>query len=415
MRFPKSDVGLVTRKWEKLSVQNRNTVLFGVIYLLTLTFMVNYNLTHPVINDGVYEYRGYMLNIAEGWQYRYSSINSVLVSIWFPAMLQRMTDIDPLILYRVFPPFFYALVPAFVYLISRRYLGTRDSIVATLVVALSSYILFFPDVGRVGVALGLLAGLIWALLSKKLLTSMIFSFLVVFAHYATPPVAIGLALAILVGRLLWDRHHIRVTVAALCTLVLFTGGWHFGISHYSGDSMLWTLLHPGEARGVLEDYIPGVRVDVPQGDFFELKSRDYVTQEAFGRHFTTNSTPLKVEIIINWVVVGLITLGLFLTLKDRDIDKIFKVVLVALYGLTAASVIVPSISVFYGTQRVYFTASMALATCFPVGARWLAGKIHLPPIWLSAVVLLVYGATTSGLTYTLFGLTKSVPVILTLP
>ncbi len=393
----------------------KDTKIFLIIYLATLTWMLYYNLAHPVVNDGVYEYNVYLLNIKEGWLYRYSLVNSSLISIWFPAMLQRVTGADPLFMYRIVPPVFYALTPAFVYLISRRYLSTRDSIVATLVVAFSSYILFFPDVGRVGVALGLLAGLIWALLSKKLLTSMVFAFLIVFAHYATPIIAIGLTLAVLAGRLLWDRQHIKVTVAVLCTLVLFTSGWHFGISHYSGDSMIQTLLHPKEARLVPEGYIPLIPVNIPQGDFFELEARDYVTQTAFGKHFATNPIPLKIEIIVNWIVVGFITLGLSLTLRNRSIDKIFKIVLVALYGLTAASVIVPSISVFYGTQRVYFTASLVLATCFPVGVNWLSKKLHTSPIWLAVLVLGVYGATTSGLTYRLFGLVKTLPVILTLP
>ncbi len=394
---------------------NRNTLIFIIIYLLTLTFMLHYNLTHPIINDGVYEYRSYLLDIKEGWLYRHSSINSSLVSIWFPAMLQRITGIDPLVVYRIFPPFFYALAPAFTYLISRRYFSIRDSAVATLVVAFSSYILFFPDVGRVGVALGVLAGMIWALLDKRLLTAMTFALLVVFAHYATPVIAIGLVLTVLVGRLLWDRHNIRVAVAVLCVLVLFTSTWHFGISHYSGDSMLWTVLYPGEARGVLEDYIPGVRVDVPEGSFFELESRDYVTQEAFGRHFLTNSTPLKIEIVINWIIVSFITLGLFLILRNKNTDKVFKIMLVALYGLTALSVIVPSISVFYGTQRVYFTSSLVLATCFPVGVNWLAGKMRAPSACLIAPILIIYGASTSGLVYSVFGLVKSLPVILTLP
>jgi len=412
----------ILNRWEKIPTKNQNAIIFGVIYLLVVTFMLNYNLTHPVINDGVYEYKVYLLNIKEGWLYRYSLVNSSLVSIWFPAMLQRITDIDPMIMYRIFPPFFYALVPAFVYLISRRYFGTRDSIVATLVVAFSSYILFFPDVGRVGVALGFLSGLIWALLSKKLLTSIVFSFLLVFAHYATPIIAIGLALVILAGRLLWDRHSLKVTIVTLCTLLLFTGGWHFGISHYSGDSMIHTLMHPKEAKLVPEGYTPLVPVGIPGGGFFEsgggffeLEARDYVTQEAFGQHFSTNPVPLKIEIIVNWIVVGFITLGLYLILRNSSIDKIFKVVLASLYGLTAASVIIPSISVFYGTQRVYFTASLVLVTCFPVGVNWLSKKAHWSPIWLTLLVLGVYGATTSGLTYRLFGLVKTLPVIVTLP
>src|SRR3972149_11509966 len=104
-------------------MRSKDTVVFLLIYLLTLVFMLHYNLTHPIVNDGVYEYRGYLLNIKEGWLYRYSSINSVLVSIWFPAMLQRMTGIDPMILFRIFPPVFYAMAPTFTYLMSRRYLG----------------------------------------------------------------------------------------------------------------------------------------------------------------------------------------------------------------------------------------------------------------------------------------------------
>ena len=264
-------------------------------------------------------------------------------------------------------------------------------------------------------SLGLLAGLIWSLLEKKLLTSLIFATLVVYAHYGIALIAIGLVGAILIGRLIWDKHLMKVTIVALCTLVLITGGWHFGISHYSGDSMLWTLLHPKEARGVLEDYIPGVRVAVPQGSFFELEARDYVTQEAFGRHFITNSAPLKIEIISNWVVVLLITLGMFLTLRNKNIDKVYKTMIVVLYCLTASSVIVPSISVFYGTQRVYFTSSLVLAACFPVGANWLSGKMRIPPVWLIAPVLAIYGASTSGLIYLIFGLTKTLPVVLTLP
>ena len=385
-------------------MRSKDTVVFLLIYLLTLVFMLHYNLTHPIVNDGVYEYRGYLLNIKEGWLYRYSSINSVLVSIWFPAMLQRMTGIDPMILFRIFPPVFYAMAPTFTYLMSRRYLGILDSVTASLVVILGSYILFFPDLGRVGVALGILAGLIWALLNRKLLTSTTFAVLLVYAHYATALIAIGLMLIVLIRQLLHDRQAIRVTVATLCALVIFFGAWHFGISHYSGESMLWTLLHPGEARGVLEDFIPGVRVDVPEGGFFELRSRDYITQEAFGAHFATNSTPLKIEILINWIVVGFISLGLLLVFRDKRIDDIFKIVLTTMFGLTALSVIVPSISVFYGTQRVYFTATLVLATCFPIGVHWLASKIHLRPILLSSTVLTVYGLSTSGLMYRLFGL-----------
>ncbi len=395
-------------------MKNSDTKIFLIIYLLALGWMLHYNLTHPIINDGVYEYRTYLLNIEEGWLYRNSSINSVLVSIWFPAMLQRITHLDPLTLFRIFPPFFYALAPAFVYLISRKYLDKKDSLVAVLVVSLSSYIFFFPDVGRMGVVLGLLAGMIWALLHKKLLMSLMFSVLIVFAHYGTVLIAIGLVIAILASRLLWDRSSIRVTTATLCVLIVFTGAWHFGISHYSGDSMLWTMFHPGEARIVLRDY-QGVIVEVPESDFFKLESRDHVTREAFGLNFAANPIPDKIAVIINWIVVGFITLGMYLLIRRKNIEAVLKVALLALYALTVSSAVIPAVSIFYGTQRVYFTASILLAIGFPTSVKWISDKVRLSPVWITALVLTVYGASTSGLIHTMFGLTKSIPVMLVLP
>ncbi len=415
---------------------NKDVLIFLGIYLVVLAFMLHYNLTHPIINDGVYEYRDYMLNIQEGWRYRYSLVNSCLVSVWLPAMIQRLTNWDTLIIFRVFPAFFYALMPSFVYIISRRYLEVKYAIVSVVVVVFSSYIIFFPDVGRMGVVFGLMAGMVWALLSKRVVWSGVFATLVVFAHYGTTVIAIGLIMSVIVGILVWQKFNIKASyplmkpyLITFCVILVFTGVWDFGFSHYSGESMWYTLSRADKARNVIEhiDAVGQEELSIGEwwglaydsengtGSILNIKSRDAVTQQAFGVGFVDSPIPLKIEIIVNWVVVALISLGLLFFLREKDVDAPFKIMALVLYGLVVATVVIPSFSFFYGTQRVYFTAMVALAVCFPFGIVKVARWLHTSPMILSSIVLGLYAVTTSGLIYLPFGLVKTLPVVLTLP
>jgi len=117
----------------------------------------------------------------------------------------------------------------------------------------------------------------------------------------------------------------------------------------------------------------------------------------------------------NWLVVMFITLGMYLALKDKKMDLPFKVLLLALYALIPLVLIVPNLSIYYGTQRVYFTAAIVLATCFPLGIKQIATRLHVAPMMLSATVLGLYALSTSGIIYLPFGLAKTIPIFITLP
>ncbi len=383
-----------------------------LVYLITLAIVLHYNLTHGLVNDGVWEYRTYMLNISEGeWRYRTDSLNSCLVPFWIPSLLQRWTDWDAMMLFRVFPAFFYALMPSFAYLIAKRYLNRWDSLTAALVIIFSSYILFFPDVGRVGIVLGFMSVMIWALLEKKLVHAIIFAVLVVFSHYGTAVIAICAAGSVLGGILLWNlarlKPHcttVKPYLVVLCVLLVLTGAWHFGIARYSGDVMWSAVFRQEELKLDLEKYT-----------VLDLKGKDDLAQTAFGKDFATNPVPLKIEIIVNWLVVAFITLGIYSALKSKVIDTPFKILLLALYASILLVLIVPNLSIYYGIQRVYFTASIALAICFPLGIRLVAARLHIVPLALSATILILYALSTSGVTYLLFGIEKTLPIFITLP
>ena len=88
----------------KESVLKRSNVLIPMgIYLLGLAIVLPYNLSHPLVNDGVWEYLAYLSNIEVGWVYRSTLVNSCLIPVWVPAIIQKVTGGDPLLIFRIFP------------------------------------------------------------------------------------------------------------------------------------------------------------------------------------------------------------------------------------------------------------------------------------------------------------------------
>lgn len=391
---------------------NKDMAIVISIYIITFAIVLQYNLLHTAVNDSFQEYETYLSNIKEGWMYRSNLVNSALMSTWVPAMIQRITNWDSLTIFRVFPAFFYPLMPVFTYLIARKYLAIKLSLVAVLVIILNSHILYFPDIGRNGIALGFMAGMVWALLYRKLIPSVVFASLMVFSHYGASLISVVAMGIVFITVLIWKRVLLRQYLIIFCVLITLIGVWNFGIARYSGNVMFnagFETASPsrGESMGteILWSKFSGI-IDRLSDEFPNLETRGADVQGAFGLTFKTLSVPGKLELLFNWIVVLVITLGLFLALRYKAVDRDFKIMLVSLYGLIVLVVAVPWLSVFYGTQRVYFTASIALATCLPIGVDWIARKTKLPFLLMASLVLIPYALSTSGLIYLPFGLVK---------
>jgi len=381
-----------------------------IIYLTTLGVLLYYNLTHPPVNDGVKEYETYLLNIQNGWEYRRTLVNSCLITTWLPAMMQRYMGIDQMILFRVFPTIFYALMPMFTYLIARRYLAVRYALVASLAVLSNAHILFFPDIGRVGVGIAFFAGMIWVLLERRMMWAIVFTLLVVFSHYGTALIAMGLTLACWLGYLVWRRRLLKQYLVVFCVLLVSIGIWHFWISSYSG----WIMLTYGmqtDMPAMTGDVIgPETGWDVET--FLDINTREYAVLRALG--LVGSTIPEMIEVAANWLVVGATTLGLWLLLRAKQVDHIFKIMGSSLWLLIIGTVAVPWLSQFYGGMRVYFTTLPVLAIGLPVGMKWVAGKVKVKPLVLCGIVLVLLAISTSGLVYRPFGQVKTFPVYFSL-
>lgn len=385
---------------------SKNVIIFISLYLIAFGVIVGYNLTHPIVNDGVYEYADYKANIAEGWHYRWNDIaNSCLISTWIPALIYKATWFGDAI-FRIFPAFFYALMPAFTYLIAKRYLIARYAFISSLVILFSSFMLFFPDIGRVGVALGLFAGLTWALLSRKLWWALTFAVLLVFAHYITCLIAIGMIFVVIATNYIMKRKLLKQYALVFCVLLLLFIGWHFFIAQSSGEYMLYALFRIGELPPHSDYALQGL-----EGiSFFNIESRGIVEQEAFGLTLSGMNIPEKIEWVFNWLVVGIVTYGAYITMRNKEVDLQFKTMLISLYALILITIAVPWLSMYYGAQRVYFTASIVLAVCFVLAIQKVARMKQWLTYTISAVVLIPYALCTSGLIYNIFGLEKTIPI-----
>lgn len=410
-----------------------NAKIFLIIYIATLTGMLYYNLAHPPVNDGVKEYETFLLNLGQGWEYRRTLVNSSLITTWLPAMVARYTGLDAMFLFRLTPPIFYALMPAFTYLIARRYLAVRYALIAALVVIANSHILFFPDIGRVGVGIAFFAGMIWALLHNRLWWAIGFALLVVFAHYGTALIAIGTAFTVWAGCILWRRKLITQYMVVFLVLVVSIGVWHFWISSYSGWVMATYGVQvempamTGDMIGPKIQAIPPGAEAAPSGatprdvtatvitspawssdTFLNIHTREYAVLRALG--VVGMTIPETIEVVANWIAVGAITIGLWLLWKAKRVDDMFKIIGASLWLLIVFTVAVPWLSQFYGGMRMYFTTLPILAVGLPAGVKWIAGKVRIKPIVLCGAVLALLAISTSGLVYRPFGEVKTFPV-----
>jgi uncharacterized membrane protein len=181
--------------------RNEKPLIFCFIYLVGVILILTYSLgdsSNFVSGDSRAEYRVYLENIEQGsWHFIPESlVNSCVFVTLLPAYIQRTLGTDPRITFMVFPALFFSLMPAFVYLIARQKPDIRQSLIAAAMILSSFYFLYSPtSLGRIGVALGFMAGTIWAMLGNKWKWGVVFGVLVVLSHYATAFILAGLGVA----------------------------------------------------------------------------------------------------------------------------------------------------------------------------------------------------------------------------
>lgn len=387
----------------------RDICVFVILYMVVLGITGRYAIYEQVIiADQSREYLVYLEAInSAGWHYiNDNTLNACLMVTYLPAQIQKVTGWDAELLFKFFPCIFYSLLPPFIYLIARKYMGVGYALLASGLVLCNFFFLYSPSIGRVGVALGFMAGLIWGLLNRNYYTAGVFAALVVFSHYGTAYITTGILSAVvlwLVVRRRWDKEF-RVALVALVVVSLTVFIWYHTIAITPGDY----------AKGFTVKSFESAMTAIPESDlevihkesFYSLSSREEVIQVAFGKTWDTMNIPQKIEFGLSWMIVILVSWGLVYVIKRRKLMEIHRVMVVASYLLILLSMAIPYISNYYGMGRVWLTSLVIMVPPFVLGIKALAGRYAKFSYIIILSILIPYGMCVSGAMHLLFGISK---------
>lgn len=407
----------------------RDRFTFVGFYLAALVLVTCSALATPITSDRLQEFRFYVEAIGNGGAFDFNAglVASSLLTVWLPAQIHLLTGLDSTVLFVVFPGFFFALLPASVYLLSRRYYDWRGSLIAGGVVMSSFYFAYHSSNGRVSIAWGVLGVLVWALVARRWKTALFFGALLVLSHYSTVYftafVLLFACLCMVFGRLRRGVGKRELSIALVVLAVLVGGiySWYglvspstarivhgFVRSSFTLESSAldtpkiavpMTYEEEAELRRVFEE-------STRLRNFFRLESRHPVTQAVLGMTLPYMNAPQRIEWGLSWAVVLFMSYGLYRVLRYKLFGPLHRWLAFFFYAATVLAVVIPHMGIYYGAVRVYFTGLVVLAPCYVEGASVLSKRVGVPRYILPACVVVFYGLAVSGVLHSWFGVVK---------
>ena len=353
------------------------------------------------VSDRLSEYQSYQAVIANNGIIDFNApglVNSSLMAIWLPAKIHLLTNINSLTLFNVLPCLIYSLMPAFVYLISRKYLSIYGAIMSAGLILSFFYFAYWTDGGRISVAWGILAALVWSILCGKKVPIVIFAILLALSHYGTSYFFLFVSSSVticLLASLFWKaKVKKELLTISIATVIL-------GVSIF-----IWYGLFAPTTKGVVEEFVKSGVMLAPSSEILMMESRDAVVQAAFGKTFSIMNTPQRIEFFLSWLIVVLITYGLYHSIRHKVFSPTHRLLALAFFAAIALTVIVPRFSVGYGVVRVYFTGLVVLAPCFYIGAKEISRLFRVEEYILPTIIILIYASGVSGIMHSFFGIVK---------
>lgn len=399
-------------------------IIIGIIgFLVVLRYaLLDFTLG---LGDTEGEFMVYSLIVDTGkWQIvgNQALLSSCLFTTYLPAMFQRAFNTDIMMTYKLFPCFIMPILPVAVYYLTKKWLAPHYAFLASVFIVIQIYFLWGIAFSRILVAvsffaLGLLvifSGRQWFKVKVGLLV--VLSSCLVTAHYGTTFVVFfAVSIACMLLRALQEIKgfaypHLKPLLVFLVVLTVVGVPWLGVINRIplgSAERMVRdsvTLKIHGETHSSIdEDPTSGANRVY---NFFKLGTREEVVQVAFGKTLPYMNTPQRIEFVLSWLTILLMSLGLALMIKREGFKNELVALMCVCYFIIVISVIFPPISVRYGIARVYFSMVVVLAPCFIVGGLCVADKLKCPRLLVILAVLIPYGLCTSGIMHSFFGIVR---------
>ncbi len=367
-------------------------VILGISLAVVLHYAVSYyNFTR---GDAAIEY-GVYAAIVKGHPMPFGSPNllvSCLTTTYFPALLQRWTGINEALLFRYYAVPLLALLPLVVYWLALRFVAPSEAFCVACLFIAQPYFVVAPMVSRIiiGETIFLLSILIIMQNKLRLVWKVVLlcatSVLLVITAYSVAFLAIAFYLGWLIVGLFYSWFNRKVLksiipLAILLPVVLVVAAiWMRFI----------TWLPWQYATEMVINTLAGVT------------GQDGMASVALGQTFGTMNICQRYEVVLTWVLMGLISLGL---LYKADSFTLEHAAAVTGYGLLVAGIIYPTIDSYFGIQRVYFCVSPLLLIFAVYGMRWMTKFIPKP---LMPAITIAYSLAGTGILYYVLGFDRFV-------
>ena len=384
----------------------------SIIYLMSIAIALIYIFRYPnflSLNDLTREYTIYSAlvgggNLSSFWGVApFGLQSSCLSTTLFPALLQKIMHIEPLLFYKLYSAFAPSFLPLVVFFIVKKFTSNFHAFLVSVFFMGQIVFLNAPSIARTNIAtlffaLSLLT-ILTPSLSRKAKFPILFFLVIgmVVSHYSVAYISLFILGATLVIGLLWQLvrkvllpHKSSILVVCLSLIVGLTV-WYGLITQTPWHNAV------DFAKNVATMNFPSPVGSESGNKITDLTNRDAITQAAFGVKNPNGNTAFSFSweaFSINWLVIIVMSYGLLITLmrwrSEKAVPLEYLVLSIVGYAMIATVVIVPYVSRVYGIERVYFQMMVFLAIYFVFGCSDIAKRLRLKPYMVILPMLSLY-------------------------
>ena len=414
----------------------------SIIYLMGITITLVYAFTtnYTEVSDTAREYLIYS-TITQGgsWQALRNDVTGLftiqstcLTVTLFPALLQRLFSIEPLLFFKLYSSFIIPILPVVVYFIAKRVTSNLHAFLVAVLFMGQVCFLQAPSMARSNMALLFFALSLLVILRPDLSKRVKFPILfllatgMVISHYGTTfasllllgTAGVTVSLWWFVRRMLYYslprfsvtfRLPYRNSILIVClSLIVGIVVWYGFVTHTpltEGISFI-------ERSTSQEIKIRPEEVDAQEYKITEVNSRDKIIQAALGVKNPDGDTTFTFSwatFVFNWLAVMLMSYGLLITLiKWRRIKAVpleYLALSIIGYATIVGVVVLPFPSRFYGIERTFYQMLVFLGIYFIFGCSDIAKRLKLKAYMVILPVLLpyFYFTYTTGIIHSITG------------
>ena len=334
--------------------------------------------------------------------------SSSLTTIYFPALIQHITQFPPELLLKLYIAIISAFIPVIIYLISKKFVSAKYAFMAS--VFSMGWVTFLQagSFDRSNIAT-LLYGLLILLLlywnwSWKIKIPIIIavSVLLVLSHYVTVLITIFMFGFLLLAAVIRKRKSVVLpTAVCLCVLCIGFGLW-YGIANKDVVDAIIThsppivvSSQPNSNLGISNNVVTNSGGTQSSSGIYEaLSLRDKITQALFGIQSPDGDTQYQANLFLlvaAWLTIMITLYGIWHICRNKQWQLEEYAILFAGLLIIIVTVAVPTVSRIYGIERVYALNLMMLAPCYVIGGKKLSEKIHINPVLVLSILTLLYG------------------------